>query len=70
MEEEGPTLGQGMREKRNGGKRLRQGSHLFDPDQLSEFKKNVCDLYDQIKVVMNGKSVERKYGIAFEACES
>ena len=43
---------------------------IFDPDQLSEFQKNVCDLYDQTKVVMNGKSVERKYGQAFEACES
>ena len=43
---------------------------VFDPDQLSEFKKDVCELYDQTTVVMNGKTVERKYGEAFEVCES
>ena len=43
---------------------------IFDPDELSEFKKNVCELYDQSIVVMDGKTVERKYGEAFEVCES
>lgn len=43
---------------------------IFDPDELSEFKKNVCELYDQTIVVMDGKTVERKYGEAFEVCES
>ena len=28
---------------------------VFDPDELSEFKKNVCELYDQTTVVMDGK---------------
>ena len=43
---------------------------VFDPDELSEFKKDVCELYDQTTVVMDGKTVERKYGEAFEVCES
>ena len=43
---------------------------IFDPEELSEFKKDVCELYDQTTVVMNGKTVERKYGEAFEVCEN
>ena len=43
---------------------------IFDPDELSEFKKDVCELYDQTTVVMDGKIVERKYGEAFEVCEN
>ena len=43
---------------------------VFDPDELLEFKKDVCELVDQTTVVMNGKTVERKYGEAFEVCEN
>ena len=43
---------------------------IFDPDELSEFKKDVCDLYEQSTIVVNGKTVERKYGEAFEECEN
>lgn len=43
---------------------------VFDPDELSEFKKDVCELYDQTTVVMDGKTVERKYGAAYEVCEN
>ena len=39
---------------------------VFDPDELSEFKKNVCELYDQTTVVMDGKTLERKYGAEYE----
>ena len=43
---------------------------VFDPDELSEFKKDVCELYDQTIVVIDGKTVERKFGDAFEECAS
>ena len=43
---------------------------VFDPDELSEFKKDVCELYDQTTVVIDGKTVERKFGDAFEECAS
>ena len=43
---------------------------VFDPDEPSEFKKVVCELFDLRTVVMDGKTVERKYGKAFEVCES
>lgn len=43
---------------------------VFDPDELSEFKKNVCELYDQTTVIMDGKTIERKYGAAYEECET
>ena len=39
---------------------------VFGPDELSEFKKNVCELYDQTTVVMDGKTLERKYGAEYE----
>ena len=41
---------------------------VFDPDELSEFKKDVCELYDQTTVVIDGKTIERKFGDAFEEC--
>ena len=43
---------------------------VFDPDELSEFKKNVCELYDQTTVVMDGKTLERKYGAEYEEYEN
>ena len=43
---------------------------VFDPDELSEFKKNVCELYDQTTVVMDGKTLERKYGAVYEEYEA
>ena len=58
-----------MCEKRNAEKGYAKAV-VFDPDELSEFKKDVCELYDQTTVVMDGKTVERKYGEAFEVCKS
>ena len=54
--------------KRNAGKGYAK-AFVFDPDELSEFKKDICGLVDQTTVVMDGKTVKRKYGEAFEVCE-
>ena len=42
---------------------------VFDPDEMSDFKKKICDLYETSVVSVDGVVVERKFGSAFEKCE-
>ena len=42
---------------------------VFDPDEMSDFKKKICDLYETSVVSVDGVVVERKFGSAFEKCQ-
>ena len=42
---------------------------VFDPDEMSDFKKKICDLYETSVVTVDGVVVERKFGSAFEKCQ-
>ena len=42
---------------------------VFDPDEMSGFKKKICDLYETSVVSVDGVVVERKFGSAFEKCQ-
>ena len=42
---------------------------VFDPDEMSDFKKKTCDLYETSVVRVDGVVVERKFGSAFEKCQ-
>ena len=42
---------------------------VFDPDEMSDFKKKICDLYETSVVSVDGVVVERKFGAAFEKCQ-
>ena len=42
---------------------------VFDPDEMSDFKKKICDLYETSVVSVDGVAVERKFGSAFEKCQ-
>ena len=42
---------------------------VFDPDEMSDFKKKICDLYETSVVSVEGVVVERKFGSAFEKCQ-
>ena len=42
---------------------------VFDPDEMSDFKKKICDLYETSVVRVDGVVVERKFGSAFEKCQ-
>ena len=42
---------------------------VFDPDEMSDFKKKICDLYETSVVSVDGVVVERKFGSAFERCQ-
>ena len=42
---------------------------VFDPDEMSDFKKKICDLYETSVVSVDGIVVERKFGSAFEKCQ-
>ena len=42
---------------------------VFDPDEMSDFKKKTCDLYETSVVRVDGVIVERKFGSAFEKCQ-
>ena len=42
---------------------------VFDPDEMSDFKKKICDLYETSVVSVDGVVVERKFGSAFEECQ-
>lgn len=42
---------------------------VFDPDEMSDFKKKTCDLYETSVVSVDGVVVERKFGSAFEKCQ-
>ena len=44
-------------------------SVVFDPDEMSDFKKKICDLYETSVVSVDGVVVERKFGSAFEKCQ-
>ena len=39
---------------------------VFDPDEMSDFKKKICDLFETSVVTVDGVVVERKFGFAFE----
>ena len=41
---------------------------VFDPDEMSDFKKKICDLYETSVVRIDGAVVERKFGSAFKKC--
>ena len=42
---------------------------VFDPDEMSDFKKKICDLYETSVVNVDRVVVERKFGSAFEKCQ-
>ena len=42
---------------------------VFDPDEMFDFKKKTCDLYETSVVTVDGVVVERKFGSAFEQCQ-
>jgi hypothetical protein len=42
---------------------------VFDPDEMSDFKKKICDLYETSVVRIDGAVVERKFGSAFKKCQ-
>jgi len=42
---------------------------VFDPDEMSDFKKKICDLYETSVVSVDGVVVERRFGSAFEKCQ-
>jgi hypothetical protein len=42
---------------------------VFDPDEMSDFKKKICDLYETSVVRIDGAVVERKFGSAFKECQ-
>jgi hypothetical protein len=42
---------------------------VFDPDEMSDFEKKICDLYETSVVSVDGVVVERKFGSAFEKCQ-
>ena len=42
---------------------------VFDPDEMSDFKKKTCDLYETSVVSVDGVVVERKFGSAFKKCQ-
>ena len=42
---------------------------VFDPDEMSDFKKKICDLFETSVVTVDGVVVERKFGSAFEKCQ-
>ena len=42
---------------------------VFDPDEMSDFKKKTCDLYETSIVRVDGVVVERKFGFAFDKCQ-
>ena len=42
---------------------------VFDPDEMSDFKKKICDLYETSVVTVDGVVVERKFGSSFEKCQ-
>ena len=42
---------------------------VFDPDEMSDFKKKICDLYETSVVTVDGVVVERRFGSAFEKCQ-
>ena len=42
---------------------------VFDPDEMTDFKKKICDLYETSVVSVDGVVVERKFGSAFEKCQ-
>ena len=42
---------------------------VFDPDEMSDFKEKICDLYETSVVSVDGVVVERKFGSAFEKCQ-
>ena len=42
---------------------------VFDPDEMSDFKKKICDIYETSVVSVDGVVVERKFGSAFEKCQ-
>jgi hypothetical protein len=42
---------------------------VLDPDEMSDFKKKICDLYETSVVSVDGVVVERKFGSAFEKCQ-
>ena len=42
---------------------------VFDPDEMSDFKKKICDLYETSVVSVDGVVVERKFGSAFQKCQ-
>ncbi len=42
---------------------------VFNHDEMSDFKKKTCDLYDTSVVNVDGVVVERKFGSAFENCQ-
>ena len=41
---------------------------VFDPDEMFDFKKKTCDLYETSVVRVDGVVVERKFGSAFQKC--
>ena len=42
---------------------------VFNPDEMSDFKNKICDLYETSDVRVDGVVVERKFGSAFEKCK-
>ena len=42
---------------------------VFDPDEMSDFKKKICDLFETSVGRIDGVVVERKFGSAFEKCQ-
>ncbi len=50
-------------------KRGYANAFVFDPDEMSDFKKKTCDLYETSVVRVDGVVVERKFGSAFEKCQ-
>ena len=42
---------------------------VFDPDEMSDFKKQTCDLYDRSVVMVDGVVVEKRFGSAFDQCQ-
>ena len=42
---------------------------VFDPDQMSDFKKEICDLYDLSFVTVDGVVLEKRFGTAFKQCQ-
>ncbi len=42
---------------------------VFDPDKMSDFKKEICDLYDLSVVTVDGVVLENRFGTAFKQCQ-
>ena len=42
---------------------------VFDPDKISDFKKEICDLYDLSVVTVDGVVLEKRFGTAFKQCQ-